>query len=47
MPVETTTPVRSPIAPTTVPYIPDPEVLSPERLCPNQKERLTRKIEES
>jgi hypothetical protein len=41
MPTET--PVRTEPAP-AVPYTPDPETLTPERLCPAQKERITRSI---
>lgn len=32
--------------PPAPPYIPNPEKLNPERLCPNQKERVTRTIED-
>lgn len=46
MPVEA--PVITPIiTPTpTVPYVPRPGVLSPDRLCPGQKEDVTRIIED-
>lgn len=42
MPTETPTPTITPAPP--APYTPDPEVLTPERLCPTQKDRITRGI---
>lgn len=47
MPIEapTITPTITPIKTPSVPYIPRPDVLTPERICPKQKEDVTRILE--
>ena len=46
-PFSPATPSTPDYVPDHPPYQPNPEKLNPERLCPSQKDRITRTIEDA